>query len=455
MTRRVVVIGGGIAGLAAAHRIRERAPHVDVVVVEQRDRPGGKLSTGSLAGGPVERGAESFLVADPAGGPSAALRLVEAVGLGGAVVHPATSRAAVAVDGGLRDLPPKTLMGIPLQAPDSVPDVPCGAPLLAPGDDVTVGGLVRPRRGDMVVDHYVEPLLGGVYAGRADRLSLRMALPALADAAERAHTLTEALAAAVAMRRGTPGAPVFGAVEGGMSRLVDAVAATLPDVRLGRPVRELRRHGDGWRLTLGSTRDAATLDADGVVLAVPAAPAARLLSTVDDVSGVPVDGVPLEYASVALVALVLPATELPELSGFLVPATEGLAVKAVTFFDQKWAHLRRPDVTVLRASVGRHGDERQLQRTDEGLVEVVRGELARLLGMDALPDHVDSGVFRWGGGLPQYRPHHLDRVRALREELGRHPAIAVAGAAYDGVGIPACVKSGWAAADAVLEGLGE
>src|SRR5260370_37262897 len=106
MTRRVAVVGGGIAGLAAAHRIRERAPHVDVVVLEQRDRPGGKLRTGSLAGGPVERGAESFLVADPAGWPSAALRRADAVGLGGPVLHPAASRAAVALDGGPRALPP-------------------------------------------------------------------------------------------------------------------------------------------------------------------------------------------------------------------------------------------------------------------------------------------------------------------------------------------------------------
>src|SRR5258708_31341053 len=116
MTSRVVVVGGGIAGLAAAHRIRERAPHVDVVLVEQRDRPGGKLRTGTLAGQPVERGAESFLVTDPAGGPSAALRLAGEVGLGGAVVHPPTARAAVALDPGLRDLPPGTLSGIPLRA---------------------------------------------------------------------------------------------------------------------------------------------------------------------------------------------------------------------------------------------------------------------------------------------------------------------------------------------------
>jgi protoporphyrinogen/coproporphyrinogen III oxidase len=452
--RRVVVIGGGIAGLAAAHRLRERAPHLDVVLFDQGERPGGKLRTVELAGGPVERGAESFLSGDPAGGPSAAVRLAEQVGLGDAIVHPATSKAAVAVDGGLHDLPPGTLMGIPVEAdpaghPAGHPiDRPGSGPLLRPGEDVTVGGLVRPRRGDLVVDRFVEPLLGGVYAGRADRLSLRMALPALADAAERSDTLTGAVRSALAARRSTPGAPVFSTIEGGMSRFVDALAATLPDVRLGLPVRELRRHGTGWRLTVGSTRDASTVDADGVVLAVPATPAARLLSTVDGVAGVP-----LGYASVALVALALPATKLPELSGFLVPATEGFAVKAVTFFDQKWSHLRRPGLTLVRASVGRAGDEHQLQRTDPDLLDLVRDEVARLLGVDRLPDPVDAAVFRWGGGLPQYEPHHRDRVAALRAALTAHPAITVAGAAYDGVGIPACVTSGWTAADTLLDAL--
>jgi oxygen-dependent protoporphyrinogen oxidase len=219
-------------------------------------------------------------------------------------------------------------------------------------------------------------------------------------------------------------------------------------VRLGLPVRELRRHGTGWRLTVGSTRDASTVDADGVVLAVPATPAARLLSTVDGVTGVP-----LSYASVALIALALPAVKLPELSGFLVPATEGFAVKAVTFFDQKWSHLHRPGRTLLRASVGRAGDEHQLQRTDADLLDLVRDEVARLIGVDRLPDPVDAAVFRWGGGLPQYEPHHRDRVAALRAALAAHPAITVAGAAYDGVGIPACVTSGWTAADTLIQAL--
>ncbi|MEU7873852.1 protoporphyrinogen oxidase [Dactylosporangium sp. NPDC049140] len=439
MTKRVVVVGGGIAGLAAAHRLHTQRPDLDVVLLDQRERPGGKLSTGALAGHPVERGAESFLV----GGPSAAVQLAREVGLGDAIVHPGGAKAAVAIGGVLQDLPAGTLMGIPLRGPEEPP----GPRLLQPGEDVTVGALVRPRRGDDVVDHYVDPLLGGVYAGRADRLSLRMALPALAAAAENHATLTGALAEAAGAGRREPGAPVFGAIEGGMSRFVDAIVRTLPDVRTNATVQSMRRGGPGWELDVRVGKDKRVEAADAVVLAVPAASAARLLDQDNPLE--------LDYASIALVALALPATKLPELSGFLVPATEGLAVKAVTFFDRKWPHLRRPGLTVLRASVGRYGDEAQLQRTDDALVDVVRAEVARLIGVDALPEPLDRGVYRWGGALPQYAPGHRDRVAALRAGLDGQPAIAVAGAAYDGVGIPACITSGRAAAESVLAKLGD
>jgi oxygen-dependent protoporphyrinogen oxidase len=459
---RVVVVGGGIAGLAAAHRLVQRGVS-EVLLLEQAPVLGGKLHTTSLAGGMVERGAEAFLTTDPS-----ATDL--ATGLGLELAHPTPAKAAVAIGGGLRDLPAGTLLGIPLSPVPGVPDEPSAGPLLRAGEDVTVGALVRPRRGDEVVDTYVEPLLGGVYAGHADALSLRMAIPALATAAETAHTLTDALRAAVAARApsgvaavpaAAPGGavapaarrPMFATVVGGVSRLVDAVAAGLPEVRTDATVRKLRPHGAGWRLTVGPARRPSTVDCAAVVLAVPAAPAARLLSTVEGIRPVPLD-----YASVVLVALDFRGLPLPELSGFLVPPREGLAVKAATFFDRKWAHQRRTDgVSVVRASLGRAGETAVLQRPDEDLVGLVRDELGGLLagplGAGALPPHVDAGVYRWGGALPQYAPGHADRVRELRAGLPSQPPMAVAGAAYDGVGIPACVRSGRTAADEVLDRL--
>jgi protoporphyrinogen/coproporphyrinogen III oxidase len=188
------------------------------------------------------------------------------------------------------------------------------------------------------------------------------------------------------------------------------------------------------------------------VLAVPARAAARLLAGVHADAAAAV-GV-LDYASVALVGLALPpGTPLPELSGFLVPATEGTLIKAATFFTRKWAHLRRDGGPVIvRASVGRAGEEERLQHGDATLIQQAHAELGALIGAP-LPPPAASWVHRWGGGLPQYRPGHLDRVAAARAALADLPGLALAGAAYDGVGIPACVTSGERAAEDVWKSL--
>ena len=435
---RIVVVGGGIAGLAAAMRVRELRPDAVLTVVEQAAQPGGKLRTGVIAGAGVELGAESFLVRDPA-----AVELAMRLGLD--VVHPAGLSAAVAFGGGMHPLPPGTVMGIPADAPEDDR----GEPVLAPGQDVAVGALVRSRIGDEIVDRYVDPLLGGVYAGRADDLSVRATMPNLATLAETATTLTGAVRMARAATADRAGGPIFGTIAGGMSRLVEAVAAAAKaDIRLGLPVRELAPTPTGWRLAIGATRDPVHLDADGVVLAVPARPAARLLEATSPDAAAEVGA--LDYASVALVTLAFPAgTVLPDISGFLVPATEGYAIKAATYFTQKWPHLAGGPVLV-RASVGRYGEEHALQHDDPGLVALVREELSAFV---ELPAPVATSVTRWGGGLPQYRPGHLDRVERARAAVP--PTLTLAGAAYDGVGIPACVRSGQAAAAALVATLAD
>ncbi|MEU8053823.1 protoporphyrinogen oxidase [Micromonospora haikouensis] len=463
---RVAIVGGGITGLAAAVRLADRAPAgTEVTVYEQSGVLGGKLRTGELAGGPVEFGAESFLMRDPAGGESAAVALVRRLGLAGDIVHPSVGQAALAVDGGLRPIPGGTLVGVPgdlakvaaVAEPAADADRDEGRPLLAPGADVSVGALVRARFGDAVADRLVDPMLGGVYAGRADDLSLATTMPALARAARVEHTLVGAVRAAQAAAPRAPGEPVFGTLAGGLSRLVEAAAAAGgATIRRDAAVRELTRTATGWRLTVGPTRDPELVDADAVLLAVPARPAARLLAGVADLAPEAVATVgALDYASVALVTLALPHPELPALSGFLVPATEGLLVKASTFFTTKWGHLARPDgLALVRASVGRYGEEASLQVTDDDLVEAVHRELSKVLGTP-LPAPVASHVQRWGGALPQYTPGHLDRVAAVRAALrGAHPTLALAGAGYDGVGIPVCVRSGETAAEEIITALG-
>lgn len=445
---RVAIVGGGIAGLAAALRLRDRLPQATISVYDQAPRLGGKLRTGELGGRGVEMGAESFLVRDPAGGDSAAVSLVRRLGLEEALVYPDLVPAGVVVRGELRPLPRGTLLGVPsdLSILDGVAEVAAsrdrdeGRPLLGPDEDPAVGALVRARLGDEVVDRLVDPLLGGVYAGRADGLSLAATMPALAAAARSESTLVGAAKVAVCSSAAHSGAQVFATVQGGLTRLVDSVVAAVGPVtvRLGQPVRELRRVGSAWRLVTGTVPAPRTDEADAIVLALPATRAARLLGVAS----------PVDYASVALVTLVLPVVELPELSGFLVPASEGRAVKAVTFFTRKWGHLRfRDGRMIVRASLGRYRETAVLQRDDASLVDLVRAELAALLGR-SLPPPTEASVTRWGGGLPQYAPGHLDRVARMRAVL---PAgVALAGAGYDGVGIPACIRSGQAAADEIL-----
>ncbi|PWU46082.1 protoporphyrinogen oxidase [Micromonospora sp. S4605] len=459
---RVAVVGGGIAGLAAAVQLRDRAPDgTEIIVYEQSGALGGKLRTGELAGQPVEFGAESFLMRDPAGGESAAVALVRRLGLADRIVHPTVGRAALALAGRLRPIPGGTLVGVPgdlatvttVARPDAAADRDEGRPLLGPDGDVSVGALVRSRFGDEVVDRLVDPMLGGVYAGRADDLSLVTTMPALARAARVEHTLVGAVRAAQAAAPRAPGAPVFGTLAGGLGTLVEAAArASGATLRRNAAVRELHPTPAGWRLTVGPTRDAEQVEVDAVVLAVPARPAARLLAGLVPELADTVGG--LDYASVALVTLALPEPELPELSGFLVPSTEGLLIKASTFFTTKWGHLRRPDgLALVRASVGRYGEETSLQRTDEDLAATVHRELSAVLGVP-LPAPVDGHVQRWGGALPQYTPGHADRVAAARAALRvGHPTLALAGAAYDGVGIPVCVRSGATAADEIITAL--
>lgn len=460
--RHTVVVGGGIAGLTAALRLSAAGDRV--TVVEQADRLGGKINT--RADG-VDTGAEQFLMRDPAGGPSGAKRLVDELGLAERLVHPVAGGAGLWVRGALRPMPTGHVMGVPgpqttldgVAAPADR-DTDRGTPVLAPGEDRAVGAVVRERLGDEVVDHLVDPLLGGVYAGSADGLSLAATMPALHRALAEEHTLREAVARTTAASRAHgSGAPVFGTLHGGLSTLIDAAAAELRsrgvEIRTGLPVRRLERDGTGWAVYVGAAAPDAPASArgprltcDDVVLAVPARPASRLLRPLAPDAAALVGT--LDYASIGLVTLELTGVELPALSGFLVPADQGLTIKAATFFSTKWAHHARPGGVLLRASVGRYGEQAALQRPDAELVGAALADLSTVLGTP-LPAPAAASVTRWGGGLPQYAPGHVDRVAAARELLSGLP-LALAGAAFDGVGIPACVNSAEQAAVRILEG---
>jgi oxygen-dependent protoporphyrinogen oxidase len=443
---RIAVLGAGISGLAAAHELAHAG--AEVHVYERGALLGGKLRTSSIAGVQVEDGADAFLVRQPE-----AVDLAAAVG--GEIIHPETGAAQVFSGGQLRTLPTGTVLGVPgslrgLRAVLSTRGLARAAlDLVLPADplgpDPAVGELVRRRLGPEVLDRMVDPLLGGVYAGSAIGLSVRSTAPALADPG-RSLLRTVASRQPVGKARG----PVFGSVRGGTGALVEAVVAGIRSrggvVETGCTATGLAAAGARWTVRSGPAGQERAESFDGVVLAVPAAPAARLLEPHLPAAVLPAT----PYASVGIVTVVYPpGTATPTGNGFLVAASERRSVKAVTFVGQKWRHPAALPV-IIRASVGRYGEEADLQRSDVELAGVAAAEIASLAGVAGRP--IDTRVTRWGGALPQYPPGHLDRVAALRGAL---PAgLALCGAAYDGVGIPACVRSGTAAARAILARLG-
>ncbi|MDQ2756568.1 MAG: protoporphyrinogen oxidase [Actinomycetota bacterium] len=471
--RRVVVVGAGISGLAAAWELTQAvgprgAPEpLEVVVLEASPVAGGKLRTGEVAGHRLDVGAESMLARRPE-----ALALLDETGLVGPVVHPVGASATIWSRGHHHPLPPRTLMGVP-----SDPETARG--LLTPGEverlrheprlaplehDVSVGDFVQQRVGAAVVDRLVEPLLAGVYAGHARQLSLQASVPALWSAGRRGESLVAAAAAAA--RAGADDAagprPVFAGYRGGLGVMVADLVRRLETagvvVRTGVTVRGLERVPDGWLVTSGPTTGVEQLHADAVVLAVPAAPASRLLSAIVPSAAAVLRQV--EYASMAVVTLAVPRRGLTDLlgpvglsgsSGFLVPPAEPVTVKAATFSFAKWSWVDALDegVVLLRSSVGRAGEEATLHRDDAEIVRTVVDDLGVVLG-GPLPPLVDHHVQRWGGGLPQYAVGHVGRVASVRDAVARTPGLAVAGAAYDGVGVPACVGSGRAAARQVV-----
>jgi oxygen-dependent protoporphyrinogen oxidase len=329
--------------------------------------------------------------------------------------------------------------------------------------DVSVTKYIGSRLGVEIVDRLVDPLLGGVYAGRSEDLSFHATLAPLAAATGKHATLTEAVTsllpspapdnsneppAGPGPRHAGPAkpAPVFVSLTTGIGAVPEAVAkASGADVRVNATVRELRRTETGWRLTIGSAADPEYLDADAVILATPAAPAARLLQEAAGEAAAQLKQIP--YASMAIVTLAFRAEDFPaqQRSGYLVPAVDGRAVKAATFSTVKWPHLAaQAPVHVVRCSVGRSGDVAVLQRDDADLAALAEAELAGTIGLTA--KSVAQRVTRWGGGLPQYNVGHLDRVAAIRASVAQQPGLAVAGAAYDGVGIPACIATAKTAA---------
>jgi oxygen-dependent protoporphyrinogen oxidase len=455
----VAVVGGGITGLAAARRLVGTG--LSVTVLEASPRWGGKLAPLRLDGVRLDAGAESILARRPEG-----LALLADLGLGDQVVHPTAAQPALMVGGELRPMP-RSYLGVPadlgelkgLLTAEGYLRASAEPELPAPGlvDDVAIGRVVDDRFGPEVTDRLLEPLLGGVYAGHSRELSFHAVAPELYWRFWKGGSL---LHHAAALAPGNDARPVFAGLAGGVSTLVDLLVADLTrrgaDLAARTTVRSLARDHDRFRLTCGPVAVRKTIVAAAVLLAAPAPSAGRLMAGLASVGR---DLAEVPYASMAVVTLVVRGLG-EHGSGVLVPPGELPTIKALTYSGAKWAwvadHAAQawgPEVDVVRASVGRHGEAAALQLDDDALLRRTFAEASQVPGWERA-ELVTGAVTRWGGGLPQYRVGHRGLVSRVRQSLQSVPGLAVAGAAYDGVGIAACLSSADAAVDKITRDLG-
>jgi oxygen-dependent protoporphyrinogen oxidase len=472
--RRLIVIGGGITGLAAAHRAVERCGSgVEVLLLEASARLGGVIATERRGEFLLEGGPDSFISEKPE-----AITLCRRIGLEDQLLptNDANRRTLIVSGGKLIALPdgfqllgPTRILPF-LQSPvlswrgklaaakDLV--LPRGGP--PPGGDESLASFVRRRLGDEVLERLAQPLVGGIYTADAETLSLASTMPRFLDL-ERTHRSVilglraQAARATAAATTGTSGARfgLFVTLRNGMVTLVRTLAARLPEgtVRLTAPVRAVMPVGSdgGFQVTLTSGEQ---LRGDAVILALPAPAAGRLLHEADGALGTLLENV--KYASSAVITLAFRRDQVPHpprAFGFVVPGPENRRVIAGSFTDVKYAGRAPADTVLLRLFAGGALKPEQFALDDEALVRAARDELRELLGIVAEP--VLTWVQRWPESMPQYHVGHAGRVAEAERRATALRGLALAGNAYHGVGLADCVRSGEAAADAMADFLAE
>jgi len=447
---RAVVVGGGIAGLAAARRLESLAPDTKLVLLERDGTLGGKLRTEHADGFVIEAGADSFLSRKERG-----IGLCRELGLDDDLIarRPEHHRSFVRRGDDLHPLPEGLSGMIPtnlesleeseLLSPEgkarfaAEPEVPA-----ARGhDDESVASFATRRFGREAYEALVEPLMTGIYGGDGEQLSLQSTFPQL-QVVEREHgSLLRGLSAPPA-----GDLPPFLSLRDGVAALVAALGADLArtEIRVGR---EVTRVGPGYEVAVA---DGETLVADGVVLATPAFATAQIVEGLDEELARAHEEIP--YASSVVVTLAFSRADVVPLDGYgyVVPRVERGDVLACTWSSQKWEG-RAPDESVLlRVYAGRFGGRDVTQDSDAELVRMARDEVA-FLGVAADPEL--TRVHRWPLGMPQYVLGHPERLARIEGALVAHPGLALAGAAYRGVGIPDCIRSGELAAESVARAL--
>lgn len=466
----VVVVGGGITGMAAAYAIlsdaRARSLGVRCTLVEQEPRLGGKLRTERINGCLIENGPDSFLAAKPW-----AADLCRALGLGDRLIGTTPGRAVyVAYRGRLHPIPEGMAFGVPTRL---WPLVRSGLfspaeKLRVAGDiflprrrdasDETIGAFVRRRLGNAVTDRLAGPLLGGIYAGDADALSLRATFPLLLEweAAHRSLVLAALLRRRNAQAAGRGPSPMFLSLPGGLSEMVEALEQALDGrcaILTGRTARHLSLRVESGRATYTLRLDDGTrTSADALLLTTPAFAAAELLEPLAPQVASLLAEIP--YVSTAALTLAYRREEIRhplDGHGFVVARGEPLAITACTWVSSKWPHRAPPGIALLRCYLGAAGSQAVVEEDDARLVALARADLGATMAIDAEPAF--ARVTRWIRAMPQYMPGHLDRLATVEAGLKELPNLALAGAGYGGIGIPDCVRQGTQAASRLVEAL--
>jgi oxygen-dependent protoporphyrinogen oxidase len=461
MAADVLIVGGGIAGLAVAYELHCRRR--SFTLIEDRPRAGGVVLSERVDGFVLDAGPDALLVQKPEG-----VKLCRELGLGDRLVPTIPPRLAFIQRGGrLHALPAASVLGIPTEWGPFVRSglfswpgkLRMGMELLVPArrgeGDESIGAFMRRRFGAEAVDYLAEPLLAGIHAGDVERLSVRALFPRFVEA-ERAHgSLLRAFRRPSAARGGRragnggsgSGDGAFRSLPGGLSDLVEALVRALPagSIRLSTRAVGLAMDGGRFRVAIDSG-DA--IDAPAVVLATPAFAAARILRAFDAALADLCDAIP--YASAVTVSLAFDRTAVAHPlngSGFVVPKAEGTGILAASWLSSKWPHRAPEGRVLMRTFLGGARDPHALELTDAGLIQRSLAALTPLVGIQAAP--LFTRVYRWPRANAQHEVGHLDRLAAIEHALEAHPGLYVTGSGYRGVGIPDCVADGRATAGRV------
>ncbi len=448
----VVIVGGGMAGLAAAYEMARGG--VAFTLIESGSRAGGVVLSEQVDGFTIDAGPDSLLVQKPDG-----IRLADDVGLGDRLVPTLPPRIAyIQRAGRLHPLPASSVLGVPTAiAPflrTSLFSWPgklrMGAELFVPRGadpaDESIGQFMTRRFGREATRYLAEPLLAGIHAGDVDRLSLRALFPRFIEAEREHGSLLRAFRRERQTREsGSPNEGAFRSLPGGLTELVTAVVRALPAgaVRLHTPASRMWPDGSGgYRIETDTGR---VLSARAVILATPAFVTARLLQPLDEALARHCDAI--EYASTATVAMAFNRAAVRHPlngSGFVVPRHEGTGILAASWLSSKWPHRAPEGCVLLRAFAGGARDPGAVDRSDAELVRLALGAMTPLLGIDGAP--LFSRVYRWARASAQHNVGHLERVQLIDRALTAHPGLFVTGSGFRGVGIPDCVADGRATA---------